>query len=93
MTNKDIINGNLVLLGLDPMTVFVDTFAGWNRRGFKVKKGEKATFKTKIWKPSKHTVKEEKDGQEVEQEYENMILVNAAFFRAEQVEKIEEVKA
>lgn len=90
MTNKEIIMGNMVLLGLDPLTVFVDTFAGWNRRGFKVKKGEKAVFKTKIWKPSKKKIKEEKDGEQEEKEVENMILVNAAFFRAEQVEKVEE---
>lgn len=88
MTNKEIILENLILLKLDPITTFVDTFAGWNRRGYKIKKGEKVIFKTKIWKPSRKKVKND-DG---EDEYiENMILVNAAFFKANQVEK-EEVK-
>lgn len=33
------------------MTTIVDTYPGWKRLGYQVKHGEKALFKTKIWKP------------------------------------------
>lgn len=92
MTNAEIIMGAMMLAELDPMEVEVDTFAGWKRRGFTVKRGEHAVFKTKIWKPSKFKVSDEEletvdpttldaDGKQ-----KKLILVNASFFTDEQVE-------
>lgn len=79
MSNSEIIGTTTALMGIvEP----VDTYAGWKRNGYTVKRGEKATFKTKIWKPC--NVKD-KDTDETEIK---LILVNAAFFTASQVEKI-----
>ncbi len=86
MTNIAIINNAKLLNGV---TEDVDTFAGWNRRGRKVKKGCKALFKTSIWKPrGKQKTDEEQD--------ENsgtggMFLVEAAFFGISQTEEAKEV--
>lgn len=91
MTNAEIIMESMVLAELDPMDVEVDTFAGWKRRGFSVKKGEHAVFKTKIWKPSKYTKEEiaeieEKNGEPFDPNTKKLILVNASFFTDTQVE-------
>jgi len=91
MTNGEIILGAMLVAKLNPEQVVVDTFAGWKRRGYKVKAGEKAVFQTKIWKPSKFNKKVEDpvDGEEVVVEQEKrLILVNASFFTNEQVEKL-----
>ena len=84
MTNAEILSKEITTRGI---TEPVDTFPGWKRRGFKVKKGSKATFKTKIWKPSKKKIKDKETGEEKENNY--FILVNAFYFTADQVEKIE----
>ena len=97
-TNAEIILGAMMLAELDPETVIVDTYAGWSRKGYQVKKGETAVFKTKIWKPSKFAVKTEdsqetpevaatEDGTDTPKSYTKLILVPAAFFTHEQVEK------
>lgn len=57
------------------------TFAAWKSLGFHVNKGEKATFKARIWK---YTTKKTEEG-EVEN---NMFLKTAHFFTASQVSKI-----
>lgn len=94
MTNAEIIMGSMVLAELDPMTTVVNTFAGWKRRGYSVKKGEKAVFKTKIWKPVKYAKKEQESEIDAnlsaeDSDNKHLVLVNAAFFTAEQVEKRE----
>jgi len=77
MTNTEIINGNCILAGImEP----VDTYPGWKASGYQVKKGSKAVFKTKIWKPCK--VKNEKTGEKEKK----LLLVNASFFTESQVE-------
>lgn len=92
MTNAEIILGAMELAELDPMEVEVDTFAGWKRRGYSVKRGEHAVFKTKIWKPSKFkATDEELETMDISQldndgKYKKLILVNASFFTDEQVE-------
>ena len=48
MTNLQIIISEMELHGV---TEEVDTYAGWQARRMQVKKGNKALFKTKIWKP------------------------------------------
>ena len=94
MTNAEIIMGSMVLAELDPLTTVVNTFAGWKRRGYSVKKGEKAVFKTKIWKPVKYTKKEQESEIDAnlsaeQADKKHLELVNAAFFTSEQVEKRE----
>ena len=86
MTNAEIVLTAMELTKLDPIEVEVDTFAGWKRRGFSVKKGETAVFKTKIWKPSKYSKKEIAEN-EADEKRTKLILVNAAFFTNAQVEK------
>lgn len=95
MTNAEIIIGAMMLAELDPTEVEVDTFAGWKRRGYVVKRGEKATFQTKIWKPCKFSKEEQQNAEEVAQDattdktnYRKLILVNASFFTDAQVERI-----
>ena len=91
MTNAEIITVAMINAELDPMEVDFDTFAGWKRRGFCVKRGQKAVFQTKIWKPCKFK-KEEIEQQEetgnTEQKRQKLILVNASFFTDEQVERL-----
>ena len=58
MTNMEIIMGEMILNDIN-LDLDVDTFAGWKRRGFTVKKGEHAVFKTRIWKPRKKAQTEE----------------------------------
>ena len=48
MTNMQIIMAEVTLRGI---TEEVDTYAGWQARNMQVQKGNKALFKTKIWKP------------------------------------------
>lgn len=93
MTNAEIIVGAMLMAELDPMEVTVDTFAGWKRKGYSVKKGEKAVFKTKIWKPSKYSKKEIEEAAEekdvvIPDTAKKLILVTASFFTDEQVEKL-----
>lgn len=74
MTNKEILNYHIELLHIDEP---VDTYAGWKRAGYQVKKGAKALFKARIWKPIKDKETEEK----------KLILVTAAYFGKSQVEE------
>lgn len=85
MTNGQIISNELTKLNMDPLMTIVDTYPGWKRAGYQVKKGEKALFKTKIWKPLS---KRNKKTNEEEVSEDTMFLVNAAFFLDSQVEKI-----
>ena len=78
MTNAEIITGNCILTGISEP---VDTYPGWKAKGYQVKKGSKAVFKTKIWKPCK--TKNEKTGEKEKR----LLLVNASFFTKSQVEK------
>lgn len=87
MTNMEIIMTNMLLNNLNPEEVEVDTYAGWKRRGFKVKHGEHAVFKTKIWKPSKYSKKEIAED-ETQEGNKKLILVNSSFFTDKQVERV-----
>lgn len=82
MTNLEIISAECVTNGIKAS---VDTYAGWKRKGFQVRKGEKAVFKTKIWKPCKAKKSENTDNDEKQSK---MYLVKAAFFTDEQVDAI-----
>jgi len=78
MTNKEIISIEMGLLGI---TENINTFAGWKREGFDIKKGSKALFKTRIWKPTMLTDKTTGEKEK------RLIMVNANFFGASQVQK------
>lgn len=88
MTNAEILTTECALHNV---TETVDTFAGWKRKGYSVKKREHAVFKTSIWKPSK----KRKEGDSTEETddkkpYVEMYMVKAAFFTASQVEPIKD---
>jgi len=78
MTNLEILEMEKMLNKVDEE---VDTYAGWKRRGYQVKKGSKALFQTKIWKPF-YTAE---DGEEEEMK---MVKVKASYFGESQVEAI-----
>lgn len=80
MTNMQIIMGAMVMYGV---TEAVDTYAGWKRKGYQVKRGEKAKFNTKIWKPCG-----KRKAEDNEEDTKKLILVNASFFVKSQVEEV-----
>ena len=96
MTNAEIIITAMLNAELNPEEVEVDTFAGWKRRGYSVKRGQKATFSTRIWKPSKYSkkelddIKETYDAETAEKakDKKKLVLVLAHFFTDEQVERV-----
>ena len=81
MTNSEIILSEMNLRGI---TEEVNTFASWKAQGYSINKGEKAAFKTKIWKPVK--LKDKETGERAEKA--TLILVDACFFTLSQVTKI-----
>ena len=85
MTNMQIITSEVTLRGI---TEEVDTYAGWQARKMQVQKGNKALFKTKIWKPC---YPKDEDGNRADTP--TLILVNASFFGRSQVAAAEEVSA
>lgn len=89
MTNLEIIETARVMHGV-PVNLEVDTYAGWKRHGYIVKRGEKALFSTKIWKPCKVKPKGADDNDEVKETKNGtrMYLVPASFFSNEQVEEL-----
>lgn len=64
----------------------IHTYKGWDKLGFKVKKGEHSKIKFPIWFWKKGRVKETEDG---EQEFVkgNCYMKTAAWFTIDQVEK------
>ena len=85
MTNVQIITGACKLYGV---TEDVDTYQGWRRRGKQVRKGSKALFKTRIWKPVKNKSLEAMERGE-EEDGVKLILVDASFFGKSQVDELE----
>lgn len=84
MTNLQII---ITAMEMNGVKEEVDTYAGWGRRGYQVKKGEKAVFKTKIWKPVRAKNKAADAAEEFmkNEDGDKLILVNASFFGHSQV--------
>ena len=62
----------------------IHTYAGWKERGYQVKKGEHAIAQFPIWK---HVVKKAKE--EGEEDETKMIMKKASWFKASQVEPIQ----
>jgi hypothetical protein len=102
MTNADIIIneaiGNGIYTEEQVMNFFktigglpLHTFAEWKRRGFAVKKGEKASLTCWIWRHKKTKgVLPMEDGNDVEVDEEKFYKTKAFFFKREQVERIVE---
>ena len=89
MTNAEIVAREMVKNGI-PDTEYAHTFAVWKHLGYSVKKGEKAAFKTQIWKPSKRKVKnDDEQNDKDENVISGMYLVTAHFFTSSQVEPME----
>jgi len=88
MTNLQIIEKEKTITNI---TEDVKTYQGWKRAGYRVKKGSKASFQTKIWKPTKISKKKVKDEETEEKDNRYFILVKAYFFTESQVQ-LEEVK-
>lgn len=95
MTNIEIIENERLLYNIDE-DLEIDTYQGWKNKGYSINKGEKALFKTKIWKPRKEINRLEKDSEEnvdpekKEKYNSKFILVNSAFFSERQVRKVGE---
>lgn len=87
MTNAEIIAGNLIILLADGVIdegEKINYIRGWNKEGFKVKKGEHAITKFPIWMPkSKEEIeKEEEEGKSVNR----FKMVTTCWFSSKQVE-------
>ena len=87
MTNIEILQGECLLRNIQEE---VNTFQAWRAKGFKVKKGEKALFETKLWKKTKGKVEvEENDSEEdKKKKYSGFYLAKSYMFGEHQVEKI-----
>ena len=81
-TNRQRIEAAMLEASLDPEKDRVDTLPGWERRNppRRIRPGERAVFKTKIWRPA--AKKKGDEGAE-----DRLVLVNAAFFLYEQTEE------
>lgn len=95
MTNKEIIAENMMLLianGVINENNSINYVLGWNRLGFKIKKGETAVTKFPIWKPKPKAEIEaereeaERDGKEFV--YRPFKLVPTSWFTNDQVEPL-----
>lgn len=70
------------------------TFAEWKKKGYFVRKGEKAKMTSFLWKMKKEKAQgNDKDGNNVEVDENNFYKVKAFLFDITQVEKIEKVGA
>lgn len=67
----------------------IHTYKGWEKLGYKVKKGEHSKIKFPIWFWKKGKKKETEDGEE-EVTKGNCYMKNAAWFTVAQVEKVGE---
>lgn len=65
----------------------IHTYAKWKELGYQVRKGEKAIARFKIWKYTKGKKKAETEEEAIQKGY--CFLKTASFFKASQVDKIE----
>ena len=80
MSNKEILTYEKLLAGINED---IYTYAELKKRGYQVKKGEKAIINTQIWKNTTYTDK--KTGEEKTK----MIMVKGSFFTINQCELIQ----
>lgn len=80
MSNREIVLGEAMLKGFEYDGQNLLTFLEWKKRGYSVKKGEKAFISTNLWKPV--TKKDKETGKESR----IMIMTKASLFTVDQVE-------
>lgn len=88
MTNAEIILGECALRGIYEK---VGTYQFWAKQGRQVKKGQKALFETRIWKPRKKKPKENEEGADdnKDKKHGDFYLCRAFFFGESQLEELE----
>lgn len=73
---------------------FLFTYKEWQKRGFQVQKGEKATLKVALYIPTKKKAKKAKKNEEGQEEQETSFIVKTtSLFTEDQVQKIEKTVA
>lgn len=93
MTNAEIIVSNMMTLvaeGVITQDNIIDTVPGWNRRGYKIKRGEEHVAAFPIWRP-RTKKKGQTDDEAVEEEVKKgrFYLKTAYWFTNQQVEPME----
>jgi antirestriction protein ArdC len=83
MTNLEIIEKEKMINGID---CEAHTYVAWLQLGYRVKKGEKAVFSTKIWK--RGSKKDEGAEERTEEGSGYYFMKQSHFFTINQVEKI-----
>lgn len=79
MSNTEIISTEAIMRGFEYDGNNLFTFQEWKKRGYAVKKGEKAFLQTSIWKS---VTKKGKDGKEEHK----MFMTKASLFTIDQVQ-------
>ncbi len=96
VSNREIVFGEQArlfeegIIGLDEDGMFEPllTYAEWKKRGFQVRKGERAIAKFGIWKPKTRKQKEEDEQSTKSVKTNGFFLKTSAFFIRRQVEPI-----
>lgn len=91
MTNIEIVAGNMMLLiekGIITENNTINTFLGWSKRGYKIKKGAEHIAEFAVWMKNKK--KPEELEEEEKKKYRPFILTTAYWFSDEQVEPMTE---
>ena len=89
-TNREII---MMEMALRDIQEEVHTFSKWKSLGYKVKKGEKALFQTRLWKTRKGKKTQEDtennvDNNDKQPNTNNFFLAKSSMFSRSQVEPI-----
>lgn len=89
MTNTEIIATECSLIGIEYDNNLY-TFHEWKKRGYSVKKGQKAIIKVPLWTvcKAKEVLKNEDGTPAGEQQTNKMYMKTAALFHISQVEKL-----
>ena len=85
MTNAEIIGMALQQNEMDLTETYL-TFAEWKKRGYSVKKGQKAVLVVDLWKPFKKKITDKETGEVTEEN--RFMLKTSHLFNSKQVEKI-----
>lgn len=79
MSNREIVSTECMLKGIKEE---VYTYAEWRKRGYQVKRGQRACITTQLWKQVKYKDKS------TEEEKTKMVMTKASLFSRSQVEII-----
>lgn len=88
MTNQQRVIQAAMESGLDVNETFY-TYQEWKKRGYQVKKGEKASLKVELWIPKKKKDKAEDNDQENKEETHRFFTRVTSLFTSEQVKKFD----